>query len=347
MRASGVVLSLAAAGAHGSGRADDPVRLAAWLEARARDQCLQVLRAKSGTLMAEGPGMTGDRAGARGQTGLRVLFEDAAAGLSADDREVIELRLRQGFADRELAAVLGVSRGRARSVLAQARTELESGLGVLLVGRSGRADCGDLDRLLTGWDGQLTAAVRSRVHRHIEHCVTCGARRAAELERGPLSGQSAGAALASGAAESFRSGPGVPAELRARTIALAAGHAPGAAAHGSTVLARTAGFGPEGFPRTGGRLSGRGQAVITATAVLAVAAAAMALAGGAAGDRHLPGHPVPDRPVPGVPALAHRVPGQSRPRHPVPDRDWILAPSHPFIRSPRPLRSWIEPARLR
>src|ERR1700742_3959167 len=138
MRAPGVVLSHAAAGSPRSGRADDPVRLAAWLEARARDQCLQVLRAKNGTRMAEGPVMTGDRGDVRGPSGLRALFEAAAAGLGAADGEVVELRLRQGFADRELAAVLGVSCTRARVLLTRARTELESCLGALLVGRTGR-----------------------------------------------------------------------------------------------------------------------------------------------------------------------------------------------------------------
>ena len=357
MRFSEVVPSLAAAGLQSAGLqtarivsaspADDPVRGLAALEALAREQCLRVLRTKSGTLAAGVPGMTGDRADVRGQARLRALFEEAAAGLGAGSREVIELWLRQGFADSELAAVLGVPRSRVHLLLARAGTELESCLGVLLVGRTGREDCGDLARLLAGWDGRLTAALRSRVHRHIGHCVTCGDRRTAELNRGLLAGRPPGAALAAGAAESFRSGPGVPAELRARTIALAAGHGPGAAGHGSAVLARTAAFGPEGFPRSGGRRrAGHAQAVIAAAAVFAVAATAVALASGS-GGRHLPGHPGPDRRVSGTPTLAHRDPARSRPLQPVPGPDWFRAPDHSLIPHPRPLRSWIEPDRLR
>ena len=258
--------------------------------------------------------MTGDRADASGRARLRALFEDAAEGLGADDREVIELRLRQGLADSELAAVLGVSPGRAHLLLARASSQLEACLGVLLVGRSGRGDCGDLARLLTGWDGRLTAALHPRVHRHIEHCVTCAARRAAELDRGRR--------LAGPPARPWppgrpsRSGPGLglPAELRARTITLAAGHGPAAAAYGSAVLGRTAPFGPAGFPRAAGRrLSGHGQAVIVATAVLHRRR-----------DGHGPGRRAdlagrcratrsPDRPVPGAPALAHRMPSPAPP----------------------------------
>ena len=46
--------------------------------------------------------------------------------------------------------------------------------------------------------------VRTRVHRHIEQCATCTARRAEELRPARLLNLSPGAALAAGAAESFR-----------------------------------------------------------------------------------------------------------------------------------------------
>jgi hypothetical protein len=232
------------------------------------------------------------------RTELRCLFEDAAAGLNLGDREVIELRLRQGLAAGEVATVLGVSRSHAYLLLSRAGDQLESSLGVLVVGRAGRGECGELRGLLAGWDGRLTAALRKRVHRHIEHCATCSARRALELRPTRLLNRSPGAALAAGAAESFRFALGAPSALRARTIALAAGHGPGAAANRSAVLARAGRFGSHGFPRPartalsglagqrgigavrGLRFSCRRRPALTAVTLLAVAtAAACALAG--------------------------------------------------------------------
>ncbi len=56
-----------------------------------------------------------------GRAELRALYEDATAGLSRGDREVIELELRQGLEAGEVATVLGVSRGRAACVAVPGR----------------------------------------------------------------------------------------------------------------------------------------------------------------------------------------------------------------------------------
>jgi predicted DNA-binding protein (UPF0251 family) len=183
------------------------------------------------------------------RAGLRALFEDAAAGLSPDEREVIELRLRHGLETRELAAVLGVSRNRAHTLLSRARDQLEACLSALLVGRAGRADCGELGEMLTGWDGRLTVPLGKRIHRHIEHCAICTARCAFELRPAALLDLSPSAAMAAGATESFRVARGMPPGLRAHTIALATGHAPGAAAHAAAVLGRAGTFSRHGFPK--------------------------------------------------------------------------------------------------
>jgi Sigma-70, region 4 len=234
---------------------------------RTRIRCQQTAR----PALAKVPGMTagsspgaatpdpgaprpsyGSRALAAGSDSARTelcgLFEDAAAGLNLGDREVIELQLRQGLEAGELATVLGVSRGHAHQLLARAREQLECCLGVLVVVRSGRGECGELRTLVADWDGQLTAQLRTRVHRHIERCATCTARRAQELRPARLLNLSPGAALAAGAAESFRLARRAPAALRSRTMALAAGRGPGAAARRSAVLARAGTFGRRGFP---------------------------------------------------------------------------------------------------
>ncbi|MGH3297796.1 MAG: RNA polymerase sigma factor [Trebonia sp.] len=276
----------------------EPERFRAWLYAVARNECLRILRAKKGTsALDEAHDVTDDSADVSEhaqRAELRALFEDAAAGLNPGEREVIELQLRQGLEAGEVATVLGVSRNHAHTLLSRARDHLETCLGVLLVGRAGRGECGELGAMLAGWDGRLTVLLRKRVHRHIEQCATCTARRAFELRPAMLLDLSPGAAMAAGAAESFRLAFGAPPGLKAHTIALATGHGPAAAAHSTAVLGRAGAFGRQGFPKpahaglagqhgvAGGvrtlRSSPRGQAAMAAAVVVAVAIAAVAFA---------------------------------------------------------------------
>jgi DNA-directed RNA polymerase specialized sigma24 family protein len=83
------------------------------------------------------------------RAGWRRLLADAIGGLSPGEREVIELRLRQGLEAAEVASVLGVSGNHAHSLLSRARDQLEVCLGVLLVGRAGREDCEELGSMLS------------------------------------------------------------------------------------------------------------------------------------------------------------------------------------------------------
>jgi len=119
----------------------EPERLRAWLYAVARNECLRILRVKKPTsALDEAPDVTDDAAAVGEDTEraeLRALLEDAAGGLNPAEREVIELQLRQGLEPAEVAAVLGVSRNHAHSLLSRARDQLEICLGVLLVGRAG------------------------------------------------------------------------------------------------------------------------------------------------------------------------------------------------------------------
>ena len=309
----------------------DPDRLRPWLYAVARNEALRILRSKKGTsALDEARDVTddsGDVAAGAERADLRALLEDAALGLNPGEREVIELQLRQGLETAEVATVLGVSRNHAHALLARARDQLETCLAVLLVGRAGRGECDELGALLAGWDGRLTVLLRKRVHRHIERCPTCDARRAAELRPAMLLDLSPGAALAAGAAISLRLAAGAPEGLRAHTITLATGQGVGAVAHRAAVLGRAGAFNRSGFPRpahggaaaghgaggrgTGGRGAGGarrslrssrpGVAVVTAAIVIAaiIAAVAFALTGN---GRTVP--PAADPRPPGVAAAA-------------------------------------------
>jgi RNA polymerase sigma factor (sigma-70 family) len=239
-------------------RLREPDRLRAWLYAVARNEGLRILRSKRGAVALEAVALeaagdvTDDSADIghdAEQADLRALLEDAAEGLNPGEREVIELQLRQGLDPGEVATVLGVSRNHANALLSRARDQLGTCLAALLVGRAGRADCGELDALLTGWDGRLTVLLRKRVHRHIEQCSVCGARRAFELRPAMLLDLSPAAALAAGAELSLRLAASLPEGLRAHTLAVATGDGAGAAAHRAAVLSRAGAFGHSGFPK--------------------------------------------------------------------------------------------------
>ena len=69
--------------------------------------------------------------GAAERAELRALLTTAARGLNPAEREVLELKLRQGLEAAEVADVLGVSRSQAASLAARARDQLEACLAVL------------------------------------------------------------------------------------------------------------------------------------------------------------------------------------------------------------------------
>ncbi len=167
----------------------DPARLRAWLFAILRNEAVSVhrVRSRSGGSLDDGPAPVSewlaDTAAAPDVEASRRELADlvwtAADGLQHRDREVLELHLRGGLEAGDLAMAMGVTAGHAAVLLSRMRDRLERCLGALLIARSGRADCLDLDRLLSGWDGRFSLEVRGRVTRHIEGCPACGRRRGA------------------------------------------------------------------------------------------------------------------------------------------------------------------------
>jgi RNA polymerase sigma factor (sigma-70 family) len=163
----------------------DPDRLRPWLYAIVRSQCLHRIKARgrityggdeSMAEMADTGLAPDDQVAA---SALQRLVWDAAAGLAERDRSLLDLHLRQGLDGAELGEAMGVSASNAYVMMNRLRGQLERSLGALLVATTGRSDCGDLDRTLTGWDGEYSPLVRKRVARHVDGCATCTARKAA------------------------------------------------------------------------------------------------------------------------------------------------------------------------
>lgn len=165
------------------GQLRDPDALRPWLYAIARNECLRRLKAR-GRLAYDGeerlaevidPAAT--PADEAEQVALRELVWAAAAGLADRDRAMLDLHLRQGLDGAELGQAMGVSAATAYVQLNRLRAQVERSLGALLIARTGRGDCAELDALLGDWDGTLTPLIRKRVARHVETCETCSGRK--------------------------------------------------------------------------------------------------------------------------------------------------------------------------
>jgi RNA polymerase sigma factor (sigma-70 family) len=215
----------------------NPERLRSWLYAVARNECHRRLRGGEQAPLEEA--LEVSDAGADVSAGaeraeLRALVREAMTGLGPAEREVLQLQLNQGLDSGEVARVLAIPRNHAHALLSRARDQMETALGVLVVARTGRRGCPALDRLFTGWDGQLTILLRKRANRHIERCPACSERRRQDMTPTMFLGAAPIAALSLARAV-------LPAGLRNQVLR---------AATGGSRLARTAyPFGHHGFPK--------------------------------------------------------------------------------------------------
>ena len=155
----------------------DRSKLRPWLHAVARNECLR----RDGTGKALPAQVAGMLTGAEtAESWQAALVRDALQGAGAADRDVLSLRLHNLDAG-EQALVLGISRRHLGALESRAADQLPACLGALLVARTGREECQDLEAMLDGWDGWLTPKLRRQLTRHLEHCATCMVRRHREL----------------------------------------------------------------------------------------------------------------------------------------------------------------------
>src|SRR5580704_16253561 len=227
--------------AAGLGGLRDPRKLRPWLYAVARNECYRRLRTAEEAGLDEAAGLadpSADAGASAEQAELRRLVRAALDGLNPAEREVIELGLRHDLQGADLAAVLGVPRNQAHALASRARGQLEKALGALLVARTGRRACPELDVLLDGWDGRLTRPLRKRVSRHIDQCAVCADRRRGTLRPAALYGMAPLAAL--------------PRGLRAEVLELCADVSPLSQSYRRDVAQSAGPFRPSGFPQSAG-----------------------------------------------------------------------------------------------
>jgi RNA polymerase sigma factor (sigma-70 family) len=249
----------------------DPDRLRPWLYAVARNECYRRLRGRTQLASLDEAGEVSDTltdaSSGASRAELRELVAAALAGLNPGDREVITLNLRHEVEGQDLADALGVPLNQAHALASRARGQLERSLGALLVARTGREACANLDAMLADWDGTLTILLRKRVSRHIESCELCGERKRRELSPAAL----------------FSVLPVVvlPPGVRHQVLRLVSDPSAEAASYRAHVVSRAGQFGPSGFPvqlSPAGRAHRRG--IRAHPVVYAAAVVVILLAGG-------------------------------------------------------------------
>lgn len=153
----------------------DPSRLRPWLYSIARSFVFAVSRSRQRTVVSGDVDQVAEMTSTDGSLDAVDLVWAAAAGLEIGDRDVLDLHLRQGLDGQDLADALGVTRNAANVTLHRVRERMEQSVGAVLLARSSRGECAELDALVA--DG-LSPLVRKRVARHVESCEICGNRRA-------------------------------------------------------------------------------------------------------------------------------------------------------------------------
>jgi len=310
----------------------DPELLRPWLYAVARNECLRRLGSRELASTLDEAHQTDEHADDTADVGAeaeraetRALLRAALGGLNSAERDAVTQFLH-GLDVAEIALVLDVSRNHVHALLSRARDQLEASVGVLLVARSGREECPELDALLTGWDGQLTVLLRKRAARHIERCEICSGRRRHVLSPAMLLGLSPGVLLGAFAMKPLEAGAAgaggaahavAPAGLRAKALHMATGKDLHAEAYRGALSRSHGSFGTSGFPKpphsghAGPLRSPRVQAAagVGAAAVI-VAAVVLATSGGPRPGRVVGGGPLPGR------ASAGQTPGGAPGRSP-------------------------------
>lgn len=162
----------------------DPSALRAWLFAIARRSVQQRWRQRSRTVPVDPHGATvmnqaTDDDHTVESSDAAALLDAAAEGLSPKDRELLALTLGADLDTTEVARITGERTNAVSVRVTRLKETVGRAAGALLVARSHRRDCDELDVILADWDGTFDTVWRKRIARHIEDCDTCDERRRA------------------------------------------------------------------------------------------------------------------------------------------------------------------------
>ncbi|MGI5288389.1 RNA polymerase sigma factor [Nonomuraea polychroma] len=105
---------------------------------------------------------------------MSELLPEALLSLDRPQRELLDLSVRHGLSDAELAVIFELDAARVGTVVAHAAAGLEGWFAAIMAAR-GRDGCPDLTARMAEWVAAPGRRARARIGRHIQSCATCRA----------------------------------------------------------------------------------------------------------------------------------------------------------------------------
>ncbi|MEV0229633.1 hypothetical protein [Nonomuraea sp. NPDC050786] len=105
---------------------------------------------------------------------MSELLPEALLSLDRPQRELLDLSLRHGLADPELAVIFELREDEVRAVVTRAAASLEEWFAAIIAAR-GHDGCPDLTARMSEWVAAPGRRARARIGRHIQSCATCRA----------------------------------------------------------------------------------------------------------------------------------------------------------------------------
>ncbi|MCK2217649.1 hypothetical protein MF672_028220 [Actinomadura sp. ATCC 31491] len=105
---------------------------------------------------------------------MSELLPEALLSLERPQRELLDLSVRHGLADAELATVFELDEAEVRAIVARAAAGLEEWFAAIIAAR-GPGGCADLTARVSAWVAAPGRRARARIGRHIQSCATCRA----------------------------------------------------------------------------------------------------------------------------------------------------------------------------
>jgi len=120
----------------------------------------------------------GNPAEAARDTEVAEIVWAAASSLTPDEYSLLDMHLRRDLSAEEIAAELEIKTGTLYTRLSRLRDSVEEALAAELLKRRGRADCPELDALITEIaEDTIDRTARRRILRHAEKCEICSENR--------------------------------------------------------------------------------------------------------------------------------------------------------------------------
>ncbi|TMR23635.1 hypothetical protein ETD86_07280 [Nonomuraea turkmeniaca] len=105
---------------------------------------------------------------------MSELLPEALLSLDRPQRELLDLSVRHGLSDAELAVIFELDAAQVRTVVTQAAAGLEEWFAAIMAAR-GHDGCPDLTARVSEWVAAPGRRARARIGRHILSCATCRA----------------------------------------------------------------------------------------------------------------------------------------------------------------------------